>query len=81
MIETICQKCGNIKTFSEDKAGKKFKCPSCQEVVAIEFAKTISTQNVIEPYQKNIVEEESKLQNLKEERDAANQREISKATK
>jgi DNA-directed RNA polymerase subunit RPC12/RpoP len=38
MIETICQKCGNKKSFSEDKFGKKFKCPECGNAVLIEEA-------------------------------------------
>lgn len=36
MIESICQKCGNKKMFSDDKSGKKYKCPNCNEVVIIE---------------------------------------------
>jgi predicted RNA-binding Zn-ribbon protein involved in translation (DUF1610 family) len=36
MIETICKKCGNKKSFGEDKLGKKFRCPNCGNVVSIE---------------------------------------------
>ena len=38
MIETICKKCGNKKSFGEDKFGKKFRCPNCGNVVLIEEA-------------------------------------------
>jgi hypothetical protein len=38
MIETVCKRCGNRKSFSEDKFGKKFKCPNCGNVVQIEEA-------------------------------------------
>jgi DNA-directed RNA polymerase subunit RPC12/RpoP len=45
MIETVCKKCENKKSFNEDKLGKKFKCPNCGEVVLIEqnFKKVDST--------------------------------------
>ncbi len=36
MIESICSNCGSKKVFDDDKAGKKFKCPTCETVVVIE---------------------------------------------
>jgi predicted RNA-binding Zn-ribbon protein involved in translation (DUF1610 family) len=36
MIETICQSCGNIKSFEESYIGKTFKCPSCSNPVIIQ---------------------------------------------
>lgn len=36
MIESICHKCGLKKVFDDDKAGKKFKCPTCETIVLIE---------------------------------------------
>jgi len=35
MIESICPKCGSKKVFEDDKSGRKFKCPNCEEVVLI----------------------------------------------
>ncbi len=35
MIESICSNCGSKKVFDDDKAGKKFKCPTCETVVLI----------------------------------------------
>lgn len=43
MIESICQNCGNKKMFSDDKSGKKYKCPNCNEVVLIESIGTLIT--------------------------------------
>lgn len=43
MIESICQNCGNKKMFSDDKSGKKYKCPNCNEVVIIETIGTTIT--------------------------------------
>lgn len=43
MIESICQNCGNKKMFSDDKSGKKYKCPNCNEVVTIESIGTSIT--------------------------------------
>ncbi len=39
MIATKCKGCGTEKTFSDDKAGKKFKCPICGEIVLIDEIK------------------------------------------
>ena len=36
MIETICQSCGNLKSFEESYIGKTFKCPSCSNPVIIQ---------------------------------------------
>ncbi len=36
MVETVCNNCGNTKSFNEDKLGKKFKCPACGNIVLIE---------------------------------------------
>lgn len=36
MIRTKCLKCGDEKLFAEDKNGKKFHCPICNEIILIE---------------------------------------------
>lgn len=49
MIETICSNCGNIRIFEDSFAGKKFKCPSCGNVVEIKLLETetiVETDNV-----------------------------------
>jgi uncharacterized Zn finger protein (UPF0148 family) len=50
MITTKCKSCGTEKTFSDDKAGKKFKCPVCGEIVLIDAIKddTIQEPPIIE---------------------------------
>lgn len=35
MIETICENCGNNKSFDDTHRGKKFKCPICQNPVLV----------------------------------------------
>lgn len=50
MIESICQNCGNKKMFSEDKSGKKYKCPNCSEVVTIESIGT----NIVNTSESNV---------------------------
>ncbi len=75
MIETICPKCGNAKTFSEDKTGRKFKCPSCGEVILVEgIASAVPVQAALPaaPYVKNIVSDEDRLQDIIGERIANN---------
>lgn len=36
MIQSICPSCGNEKAFTDDKNGKKYKCPNCGEIITIE---------------------------------------------
>lgn len=36
MITSICDNCGNIKRFHDDKQGKKYKCPNCGSIVKID---------------------------------------------
>jgi hypothetical protein len=36
MIETICQSCGNKKTFEDSFIGRTFKCPICTNPVKVQ---------------------------------------------
>ena len=67
MIETTCPKCQNIKRFTDDKIGKKYKCPVCSEIVIInknnndgldESLQTIQSSNTtslpIKEYKENL---------------------------
>ncbi|MBK9718831.1 MAG: LPXTG cell wall anchor domain-containing protein [Saprospiraceae bacterium] len=46
MIETICNNCGNKKSFEDSFMGRTFKCPNCSNPVKIEH---LSNQIVTEP--------------------------------
>lgn len=35
MIETICSNCGNKRVFEDSYLGRKFKCPTCGNIVEI----------------------------------------------
>lgn len=52
MIQSICPNCGNKKMFSDDKSGKKYKCPNCSEVVTIESIGTA----IVNEHQANVTD-------------------------
>lgn len=66
MIESVCKNCGNKKSFTEDKIGRKYKCPECSETVTIESIGgniNIEAQesiNVTDSYEKSIDEAEKR---------------------
>lgn len=37
MIETICSNCGNKRVFEDSYSGRKFKCPTCGNIVEIKL--------------------------------------------
>ena len=49
MVETICQSCGNRKSFEDSHIGKSFKCPSCSNPVTIQ---NVGSQLFTEPISK-----------------------------
>jgi hypothetical protein len=56
MIETICQNCGNQKSFEDSDIGRTFKCPNCSQPVKIQ---NLSAELSTEPLSKtNTFEEE-----------------------
>lgn len=58
MIKTTCPKCQNVKNFSDDKIGKKFKCPVCSEIILISDESNNGFENSL---QKNKIDESSIL--------------------
>jgi|GEM_PF-1951792 len=75
MIETKCPNCGNVKYFSEDKNGKRFKCPTCEQVVEIEMITFLD--DAVNAHQSssqaNFVNQDANLQYVIELRNANNQ--------
>ena len=76
MIEPVCKNCGNKKSFTEDKIGRKYKCPECSETVTIESIGgniNIEAQesiNVTDSYEKSIDEAEKREKDQKEAKEA-----------
>jgi hypothetical protein len=62
MIQTVCSSCGFTKTFTDENAGKKYKCPTCSNVVEIGSLDVITQEDIggisIESISKNKEEQE-----------------------
>ena len=73
MITTKCKGCGTEKTFSDDKSGKKFKCPVCGEIVLIEEIKNdiiqepTITENALPDSAQNLNQKNNETEDLKKE--------------
>lgn len=68
MIQTICENCGNAKSFEDQYKGKKFKCPSCQKPVLIQpFGDQLLSDESTSPESSevNLTEEERKVRKEK----------------
>lgn len=66
MIESICQKCGAPKVFSEDKLGKKYKCSVCGNIILIEKIDVNSASDFeqVEMVQEIPIDEEKQNYNI-----------------
>ena len=68
MVETICQSCGNRKSFEDSHIGKSFKCPSCSNPVTIQ---NVGSQLFTEPISKtnSFAEEIARAEEKKKKQD------------
>ena len=61
MIKTICNACGNERSFQDSYLGRKFKCPACGNIILIDHPEEDFNADESGPIQNEIVDQENPI--------------------